>query len=406
MNDFFDFREFILSIVKKLKFIFIIAVACSIVLGALKIFPGVAELNRYNSAGEDANTQSVLPYNYVGQNVVNLQGSKVSVADFVAYGKDVNLVAQLKEKYFENFKSIYSDYQRRLVKYKYRTNEEFDKEINDKTFQDSFSVGKTSDSLCTITVNTPNRELTESILKDYTDSLFKLVTDKLGKFNYKLDKVETKYSLPGATAGLKPTTVEPKLDNNGIRSVRDLIVKVGKSMIKGALIGVAAAVLLIFFFYAISKYINSYKDLRQWDLLYLGSIRMSERKPSKLPFVNKIMNELYQDDKHFEMIKSSITNKINMMDKTIDKVFLTGTVGKESVVDVQQAVKPILEKEITVKSFPSVIDEKISSEDLKSVDNVILVEKIEYSKKLDIDLQVQTLKDMGKEILGCILIVE
>lgn len=71
MDKFFDFKEFIILILKKLKFIVAVTLIVTVLFGLYRTFPMIKQYVTYqpgpSNPSQEENTTSVLPYTYVAK---------------------------------------------------------------------------------------------------------------------------------------------------------------------------------------------------------------------------------------------------------------------------------------------------------------------------------------------------
>ena len=175
MNKFFDLREFLIFILKKIKVFIVCTLLFTLLWMGARTIPLVTQYVTYNepttSEGNEEFTASDLPYRfaetrllyvdsiYVSENNVNVDRTSNLLNLFVSLANTNTNMNQQKDLFYEEAKKIDAEDRQKLYKMNYRTKQVFTLPFDFQAFRNYYSVQVEGGNVISITVTTPDKEL-------------------------------------------------------------------------------------------------------------------------------------------------------------------------------------------------------------------------------------------------------
>lgn len=423
MDKFFDFKEFIILILKKLKFIVAVTLIVTVLFGLYRTFPMIKQYVTYqpgpSNPSQEENTTSVLPYtyvakkNYVIDNLTHQDGSNESHLKYVSgvlssLQKSDQIVQELYKTYFEQVKTLEANARVQLVELNYQYATILADEYTIDNFRDIFGIN-ISGVTVEFSVSTYSKSLSEKILNDYIN----LVLDRgTALIDQKIEYISSN------TAKIAPVaaTSNPRTNVEGTTSIvrptlRDIAVKGVKSAVLGVAFGLLLSIILIFFVDIMDIRLQNTSQLQKLNLTVLSGFRTSEKKRSKrlLRFIDKL--EGYPD------IRMSVENcgaaLVSMLPKLVNneppiqRLLLTGTGNTQEVERLQKAMMEYASSQqlpLEIAVGQTILDGPDSIEAASQAEGVILVEEKGVSRLPEIENERMLFDKIQKTVLGCVVI--
>lgn len=423
MDKFFDFKEFIILILKKLKFIVAVTLIVTVLFGLYRTFPMIKQYVTYQSdtsnLPQEENTTSVLPYtyvakkNYVIDNLTHQDDANESHLKFVSgvlssLQKSDQIVQELYKTYFEQVKTLEANARVQLVELNYQYATILADEYTIDNFRDILGIN-ISGVTVEFSVSTYSKSLSEKILNDYINLVLNRGTALIDQ------KIEY---ISSNTAKIAPVaaTSNPRTNVEGTTSIvrptlRGIAVKGVKSAVLGVAFGLLLSIILIFFVDIMDVRLQNTSQLQKLNLTVLSGFRTSDKKRSKrlLRFIDRL--EGYPD------IRMSVENcgaaLVSMLPKLanneppIQRLLLTGTGNTQEVERLQKAMMEYASSQqlpLEIAVGQTILDGLDSIEAASQAEAVILVEEKGASRLPEIENERMLFDKIQKTVLGCVVI--
>lgn len=430
MKDFFDLREFLVFVLKKLKFIVIVTLLLSAAWALVRFVPLTIEYITYKEPTTEELAKATLtdenePYRYRVSTSIYVEPiyTEVSntvvdraryVADmFTIYWRPENIVEIMQEEFFDEFVKADAVDKQNLVDYNYRTKAVMNERYLLQNFINSFTVERPSDTMVTIVCTGTDKELCERGLKRYKELMIANVQELSGGFTYVEQDISLTSWLPEATAGLVPKTAS-SVSGNNVVGVRPKLSQIAERSVKGAVwgaaAGIAVSIVIVFFISVISLAIQDEDDLKSFQLKLLGVYK--EKKKKKLfRFVDVWIEKLQGRSQYSVQMPEccDIVRENILMNDSLQhpKLLLTSCGDFSRVEQFTQGLRESFEKagvKCELEASPCVINHSQTIASSKNMDGVILVEQAGVSNKEGIRKELEEFSSIGKEVVGVVFL--
>lgn len=435
MEGFFDLREFIITLLKKLKFVIVFTLTISILWGAVRFVPLAIEYLTYEepTVTEQAPVQESaaedLPYRYQARKIVHVtaltsSNSQNAIAQaepmeqideitftYLVYARNKDFFQPLVDEFFVKAKEADAAHKEKMLEYNYRTKAVLSEEFLLQDFYNQISIEAIGNSFVQISVTTGDKALSEAIVVKAEQTLSQTVTKEIGKFDYTVMDATTVMSLPAPTSGLTPkvaattTTVVA-----GTRpTLRYIVTQTVKGCIWGFIAGFILSVVFVLMFDVMSTAIKSQDDIDQYGLRVLGTCK--QRKKRFFGFIDRLIDKLEGNACAPSTVEASCAFVKENLDAFVNaeqdnRILLTGCTKPQILESYLSALQKTYESQtqITFDCSASVVSDPQTLHKAKDATGIILVEEIGQSGRKDIDQEVDTFRALKKDILGFVLI--
>lgn len=201
---------------------------------------------------------------------------------------------------------------------------------------------------------------------------------------------------------------EPKL---AVTSYTGAVKSMIKYIIIGGVLGVFLAAAYDVFLYLISDKLHDRKALRnRYQLKLIGDL--SEQKYGKLfgkldrwlakVFGQNVLN--VSQEEVYQVIAANLS-VLSSNEKGNREYLITGSVTEDSLKSIQSKLNSLGRlKEINLTCGGNITTTALTIEKASKCDGIILVEKLNSSSMAEIEREIEALKNIGKDILGVVLI--
>lgn len=193
--------------------------------------------------------------------------------------------------------------------------------------------------------------------------------------------------------------------------------KIAQSAIKFSIFGLMAGTFLICivlsFAYLLSDKLMSEKQVNQrYNLVVLG--RLSQYKKRLMGLVdkwlislegNRVLKTENEEAEEIKRIAANIKNITKQSSNQIRNILITGTVNDDKIQNICDKISASMSKESYHLSFGGNINCNAGTIELLAVCNdVIIIEDLKNSSNTDVSNEIKNIHDIGKDILGIILV--
>ena len=192
---------------------------------------------------------------------------------------------------------------------------------------------------------------------------------------------------------------EPTKDTFSMFSAVKSAVKFG---VIGGVLGAGIVVVIVCVVFLMSDKVYSAKELKErYGVKVLGALPGKTCKCPIDQWLNKLEGRVFEADEAVRngLIAQNVRNNIGEM----KNLLILGTVDRVLVEAIAKALKDAL-PEITVVSGGNMLKDVDTLKNLPECDGVVLVEACGVSKHGDIALEIEKATDLGKSVLGCVVI--
>lgn len=417
MNTFFDLREFLITILKKMRFNTLIIVLCVIGGFFSRFIPLTVEYMRYDEVMNEqiADGFDDYPYEYEARRTIYIEpiyktvngetidASQDVISTYLACYQNKEILQPLAEKYYKDAAILYNENQEKQVKYQFITSSA----KRDFMLQDFYSLIRIKDinkRLISVYVKSSNSDFSEKLVDDTTELLNKYVKSIVGEYAYTITEGQIGISLPTDTTGvvIAPSTTALKQKN----SLSYIVLRSVKGAIWGFGGGLAMSLILCFFFYSVSQLIYEEDDLLEFNVPILASLTDKTLK-SKPGIQNRLIAFLRGNTVQFSnyeecgrVVCELIKQKARIEQTT---VALTGSCEFSLVNKMADALNAD-QSEVTFTPVGNLVYSADALQQTVNDNNLLLIEKLNESSKVEIARELQLAHYLGKNVLGFIII--
>ena len=422
MEKFFDLKEFLILILKKLKFIITVTLLVTVLFGIYRTYPLVNQYLTYQphtgDTAKEENSAGLLYTHTAKKNyVINNSKFKDDMNDthlnyvtgvLSSLQKSDLIVQKLYETYFDQVKKWEADARIRLVDLNYQLPTILTEEYTIDNFRDIFSIN-ISGVVVEFNVATYSKSLSEKILDQYIALVLEQAAPLIDQ---KLDYISSNT----AKIAPVPATSNPRTNMDTNTSIvrptlRDIAVKAVKSGVLGVVFGLLLSIVLIFFVDIMDIRLQETVQLQKMNLTVLSGFRSGKKKRSKRlsRFIDKL--EGYPDIRmSVENCGSALVLMLTQMSsgsQPVSKLLLTGTADKQEVEQLQKAMTDYATShQIPLEVFvgQTVLEEPNCIEAAARADAIILVEEKGVSRLPEIENERKLFTKIHKDIIGCVVL--
>lgn len=418
MKDFFDLRTFLIAILKKLKLVAIMVLACALLVGVYKALPSVKQYMQKDNSPKATTasqvSQEVLPFKYkvTKSFLVYHLGTSVSSQDveaaYSAFLKSEDVIKPITDKYYQKAADLDLKARTRLVELNYQPGTILSQGYSISDFTNNISYGN-NQSFLTFEVTSYSKELSNQILTDYVP----LLSNQVRKlYSHDLKSVSTYVTSIAPQSGTGNARTNIEISVLGKPSISAILSTGIKGMFTGAIIGILLSIILIFFFDAIDLRLNESEEINNLGVKVLA--QFSDSKKKHLKFINHWINKLegniecnISKETQYDLIIESIKLKTNTKEKNVT-VLLTGTVNPESLSEIEKNLNLALERKentgLKIAMGISLLSNPETLEKARKTDSILIVERRGESLISSIKYEIEQLSYMNNEIIGCIVL--
>lgn len=192
---------------------------------------------------------------------------------------------------------------------------------------------------------------------------------------------------------------EPKLDEFNNKSIIKPMIKFA---VIGGVLGAGLVVMVVCVIFAATETVYSAKELKnRYGVKVLGALPTKEYKCPIDRLLNRLEGRVFEED---EVVRNGLLaqNVRNAMGE-VKKLLVLGTADCVHVEAVAKALEAEL-PEIKVIAGGNLLKDVNTLKKLPECDCVVLVEACGVSKYGDIALEIEKANDLGKSVVGCVVI--
>ena len=425
MNKFFDLREFLIFILKKIKVFIVCTLLFTLLWMGARTIPLVTQYVTYNepttSEGNEEFTASDLPYRfaetrllyvdsiYVSENNVNVDRTSNLLNLFVSLANTNTNMNQQKDLFYEEAKKIDAEDRQKLYKMNYRTKQVFTLPFDFQAFRNYYSVQVEGGNVISITVTTPDKELSAKMCESLEKSLVQGVKETWGDYKYKQIGLRSNQTLPTPDTGLIPRT-EPTSTSvvTGTRpSVSEILKNMIKSAVWGFLAGAMISLLILFLMQATNITVLEVIDIKDMDLSVLGVCEVPEKK-RKLKWIDRLIDRLEgrcAADMTPDCCAEIVAETIFSLNFQAKKILVSGVADQKVWESAARPLKTCLEnKEYAVEMVNRTSKNSDAIRKIGEADGVILLEEAGVSTKQEIQREIEQCSLLNKPVFGVVLL--
>lgn len=427
MNTFFDLREFLLTILKKLKFCIVLTVILTLAGGIVRFVPLMLEYLNFEEPTLQSSEESLkeFPYKYQARRTIYIEPdyeilegiaidrSNTVAASYLACYQNKEILEPLIDKYYSDAAKDFMEYNQKLVNYNYNTKSILEKIYTLPDFYSSFSIrssGGTDSkigSYINIYATTGNEELSENMVTDLEKLLSNYVQTLVGhQYTYTITEGQIGMLMPQAVDGLIPKSISSGSENKAVRLEMGYIIKRSiKGCIWGMAGGIGLSILLCFLFNCLSLNLVSEDDLKNYEVPLITSVKLPKRK-NFLGFINTWIDLLEGNHQncgsYAEAAKMASSYLQVLTTEEEGTIVVTGTGTEDALTEFSQSLKAV-EDRFEILESPSIC---VSSETVNKVSNatgILLFEELGSSNRQEIQKEIDRIHQLGKPIYGIVL---
>lgn len=426
MNTFFDLREFLITILKKIKICICLSLVCIIGGCLVRFIPLIIEYITYEAPSVESSVefQGEFPYSYQSRRTLyiepqykNIDGEMIDETAIIVHAykecyQNKEILQPLVDQYFADAAIAFADLNQKMVDYNYRTKSVLEEIYTLPDFYNTISIrtagGNESSpgNYVHIYATTGDESLSEQIVNDAEKLISGYVKELIGHFNYTITEGQIGMIRPQATNGLIPKTLGSDKPANVSRIELSYIIK---RTIKGGIWGLAAGIglsaLFCFFVNCISLTLVSEADLHNFSIPVLAAIKFSNKK-HLFSFIDTWIDILEGNNQNclsYEDAAAIVKSYLHtFLEKNSGNIVITGTgqaqfrsLFSDKLMDIE--TQYIVQDAGCINLSPSAVTV------IGNSDGVILFEEIGHSNKQEIQKEIDHIQQLGKVIYGIVL---
>lgn len=418
-ESFFDLREFLITVLKKLKISLFFIVALTILGGMIRFVPLLKDYLTYDQSVSEAVVQQTAlqetdypywyearrtlffspDYNVYGETAVD-QTCVIREAYWNCYqNKDV--LEPLVDQFYEKATKIYAQNLEAQIKYQFISRSA----VNELTLMDFYEWMRirADGQFIHLTVKSPSREFSEELVDAYEKTLSGVVEALEGTYSYKITEGQVGISLPSAVDGLIPIGVSSVSENVTKPTFSFVISRSLKGCVWGLVAGIGLSLMYCFFVQCITLKITTEQDLVSYGSPVLTRI---EGKRGRLHFIDRWIDYLEGNpDKSLDALKAAAFITTYICSQEGKEEIKIAVVGNK-LTDEASAFIDALKHEKNVSDVLLCFDFLLEPEAIEKMNHastVILYEQLGQSNKSDIAKEIEQIHNLGKKIAGFVL---
>lgn len=421
MDTFFDLREFLITILKKLKLCLVITLTFTLLGGAIRFVPLMMEYLNFEEPTVQSNEDSVLafPYKYQSRRTIYIppeyhavDGGIVDISEaistsYLACYQNKEILQPLIDKYYTDAAKDFVQYNQKLVNYNYNTKTILEKPFTLPDFYGIINIRAVEGgNYISIYATTGNKDLSEMMVEDTENLLSSYVKNLVGEFSYTVTEGQIGMLTPQAANGLIPKTLSSGTNNVATRIELNYIIKRSvKGCVWGLAGGIGLSVILCFLFNCLSLNLVSETDLKGYSVPTLFSIKVRGKKRF-LGFIDSWIDILEGNNQnchsYAEAAQMASTYIHFFNHEKNNTIVVTGGGRNESL---EEFVKELVicEDDYSIISVDSICTSPQAVYEVSKSSGVLLFEELGYSNRQEIKKEIERIEQLGKPVYGIIL---
>ena len=419
MNTFFDLREFLITLLKKMKISLIIIILFAFVGGLMRFVPLMQEYLSFDervAATKTIEVESDYPYFYEARRTLYIEPNYIVTGDSVvdtsddvtqAYQKcyqNKEVLQPLVAKYFEEATRLYYQNIEGQIKYNY-INKIAVTDFKLEDFYRWFTIN-VSNNFVDLRAKTPNVDFSETIVSEFEHLLSQYVKNLVGDYSYIVTEGQIGTTKPTALNGLIPiddsqvpseTITKPNISYILVRSIKGIIWGIGA--------GIGFSIILGFFVQCLSLTIVSEGDMKVYPVKILASLRIKKNQCKLSSIVNHLIDILEGNANNcvtYEETAKLASAFLNEKNKLFKTVIVTGSASFPPMKMFADALQNEM-KDYKVLCGECITTHSNTVEKVIEADIVLLYEKIGESNKEEIYKEIDRIQFLKREIIGMVL---
>lgn len=419
MNTFFDLREFLIVLLKKVRLFTVLTVICIIGGVVIRLVPLVQEYINFDKVSVEqltADTDTDYPYLYEARRTLyidpiykNIGGETIDIssnviATYLACYQNKAILQPLSDKYFKKAAILASTNQEAQIKYQF-IYAAAKKDFTIMDFYQMLDIKSVNNRLISIYAKSSNPDFSEELVNDFEKLLSVQVKELVGNYTYVITEGQIGISVPEDHTGV---VISPTLSTTGVRE-RPNITYIMKRCVKGGIwglgLGSILSILWGFLFYSVSQLIYEENDLVEFNYPILASV-VDKSKRLKIRGQDRLIAFLRGNKADFcdySECGKVIHEILRQKHDEAEEVAVTGSCEYSIITKMTESLNQ------GDKNLPFIPVENIvySAESLKQLDRIsaiLFVEKLNESSKVEINRELERANYLKKTILGFIVI--
>lgn len=417
MDSFFDMKEFIATILKRLRLFVIVTVLCAGLVAAYMAFPLVRDYMQYNPDIADENTQEVtevkLPVTYTVSksyrivedqpetlDELEIQNDRIGkiVALYAALYRSDQVTGPIADEYFDQVKKLEQDARIRLVEINYQPATTLNNTYTRENFKGCFGFSADS-SYLTFSAVTYSKEVSQKMLTDYIEELYRLTNNML---SHEIEEISNSTTSANPT----PATSNPRTNFETSTNVQLSIAEILKQGIKGGLLGAAFGIILslliAFFSNSVDVRLQDLRFFSKHNVKVIGVCSLKKKNWKGGP-VRRWLDKVQGDGHPVMPIEQccSLTREY-LKQKGFKTVLLTGTIEEKQLQELCDKMSG-QSGDIRYIKGGSVLKEAETLSLLGQCDAAILVEQEDRSQLKEVENEIDMFNNLDRPLLGCIV---
>lgn len=417
MNTFFDLREFLIAILKKIRLFFILTVICIIGGISIRFVPLAQEYINFDkiTTEELTNISTDYPYLYqarrtlyiepiyetIGNETIDISNNIIST--YLACYQNKNILEPLVDKYYKEATLLVNSNQDAQLRYQFMNGADR-KPFELTNFYQMMEIRNVNNRLISLYVKSPDSDFSERLVSDFEELVSAQVRELAGDYSYSITEGQVGITLPEDKTGvvISPTTGKTIREKPSISYIAKRCIKGG---IWGAGLGIAISLLWSFFYFSVSQIIYEEDDLKEFSLPIIATLVDSEKK--RVYLQDKLIAFLRGNKTSFctyaecsavvcEMIRQNGSIKTN-------RIGVTGSCDNAFILKLSDALNRTSE-DIQFIPAGNLVYSADAIQKLKDIDCVLLVEKLNDSSKTEIEHELENMKYLNKMAVGFVVV--
>lgn len=426
MEKFFDLREFLIAILKRLKMLITITLIFTFSLALVYFMPLAIQYLTYDSNVSEQLSSSYLPQNeqpyyyqarrtlYIPPILTILGETYCDDADMIvnaytALNRNVDVLQPLTDEFFEEAKQDNTVLKQKMVDLGYITRSTLNTEYKLTDFYSQFIV-ESANHMVHIYFTSGNSDFSTRAIERAEQILTAYVAETVGSFSYKITEGQIGFWLPAAEAGMRPKVNTATTDVS--IGMKPTVAQIGKRTAKGAVLGfgsgLALSVFIIFFINVIGLTISGMQDLKEFSVKIIGYCIQPKKK--WLGFVDKWVAKLEGQVNTTDMetcCKISLENVLFFNENQKASIMVSGLAEPKIIDEFTNKINSLAKSRNVPIEFtcsPCITYNADTINISKSSDSVILVEQANMSNKAEITRELESFKILERDLLGFVYI--
>lgn len=417
MNTFFDLREFLITILKKIRLFFILTVICIIGGISIRFVPLAQEYINFDkiTTEELTNISTDYPYLYqarrtlyiepiyetIGEETIDISNNIIST--YLACYQNKNILEPLVDKYYKEATLLVNSNQDAQLRYQFMNGAD-KKPFELTNFYQMMDIRNVNNRLISLYVKSPDSDFSERLVSDFEELVSAQVRELAGDYSYSITEGQVGITLPEDKTGvvISPTTGKTIREKPSISYIAKRCIKGG---IWGAGLGIAISLLWSFFYFSVSQIIYEEDDLKEFSVPIIASLVDSEKK--RVYLQDKLIAFLQGNKTSFCTYAECSAVVCEMIRQngsiTTNRIGVTGSCDIVFILKLSDALNKTSE-DIQFTPVGNLVYSADAIQKLKDIDCVLLVEKLNDSSKAEIGHELENMKYLNKTAVGFVVV--